>query len=163
MKNKKLIIGLIVICIIGIIFTLRNKMVRRIPFVTVPYSETEILNYLEKNYNEKFLIKQEISLNEDTKDIVYIAYPISNETLEFYVLDRYDNGYIDLGTSKGPSRDLSDTYTNALLLKDLSKLKEIYPNISLEEYDVDNEYFINSIWMGSAFQEVKLSLDNLLI
>lgn len=161
MKNKKLIIiGLIVICVIGIIFIFGNKIARKIPLVTVPYSKAEILKYLEKNYNEKFSIKQEITLNEETKNIVYIAYPISNETIEFYVLDNYDGGYIGLGGAKGPSRDLHDTYTNALLLRDLSNLKSIYPNISLEEYDVNNQYFTNSIWMGSAFQEIKLSFNS---
>ena len=161
MKKKQIIIiSLIVFGVILSIFTFGNKIARKIPLVTVPYSKAEILRYLENNYHEKFIIKKEITLNEETKDLVYIVAPKNNESLEFYVLDEYDNGYIGLGGSKGPSRELHDTYTNALLLNDLPKLKNIYPNINLEEYSVNDQYFISGIWMGSTFQRINLSFSS---
>lgn len=160
MKNKKkIIISSIVFCITLLLFTFGNMIVRKIPFVTIPYSNREILRYLKKNYNQKFVIKEEVILNEDEKDIVYIVSPKNDETLEFYVIDRYDGGSFWLGGS-GPSRNLLDTYTNALLLQELPILKNIYSNISIEEYDVNSEYFTNSLWTGSSYQKINLSFNS---
>ncbi|MDD2409828.1 MAG: hypothetical protein PHD03_03815 [Bacilli bacterium] len=160
MKNKKIIvIGLIVIGLIAFAFTY-DKMVRKIHLITVPYSKAEILKYLEKHYNEKFAIKNEITLDKGTKDKVYIAYPINNKTVKFYVYDEYVGGYIGLGDSKGPLRELKDTYTNALLLKDLPNLQSIYPDLSVKEYNINYEFFVANLRSGSYMQDITLSFNN---
>ena len=158
MKNKKTIVRIItVVCVVVFVSLFGNKIARLIPLVTVQYSKTEMLSYLKRNYKEKFKIKEEIPLDKNEKDRVYIAYPVNDETVEFYVLDRYDNGYIGFGGSKGPSRELFDTYTNALLAKDLHNIEAIYPYISGENYKPDYEYFLSNLWMGSHYQEIDLS------
>lgn len=160
MKNKKIIlIGLIFICVVAVVYAFGRKGNRNILLVPVPYSEKEILEYLENHYNEKFAIKEEIALHENTKNKSYVAYPISNETIEFYVYDALEGG-IGLWGSTPQSRKVYDTYTNSLLLKDLPTLKSIYLDISVEEYNVNNGYFVTNLTSGSYMQEITLSFDN---
>jgi hypothetical protein len=105
-------------------------------WINVPYTEGEVLMCLKNRYNEDFAIKEWVVLNE--RDKVYVVYPINDETVEFYVGS-------DTTRSISIRGILVDTYTNALLLKDLPALKNIYPDISVKEFDINYTFIFANL------------------
>jgi hypothetical protein len=121
-----------------------------------PFSETQILKYLEDNYKQKFALKYEVTLNNDDKNKLYVAYPLENTALEFYVYDEYDKGYLSLGSYKGPSRKLRDNYTHVLVSNDLDNIRKIYNNISLKQFSNDDGDYS---YLAVEDMEVELLID----
>ena len=107
-----------------------------------PFSEGQVLQYLEDNYKEKFAIRYEVELPSDSKDKLYVVYPLVNPNFEFYVYDRYVSPSFIAGSYKSAKRELNDNYTYLLVSNDLSNIRNIYPNITIKDNSKDdNSYF----------------------
>ena len=107
-----------------------------------PFSEGQVLQYLEDNYKEKFAIRYEVELPSDGKDKLYVVYPLVNPNFEFYVYDEYVSSSFIEGNYKSPKRELNDNYTHLLVSNDLSNIRNIYPNITIKDNSKDdNSYF----------------------
>ena len=156
-KRKVLVSVLIIIVVLTMLLIKVIQYTGIFGLWSISYTKTQIINHLEKKYDEKFIIKEEVENIEDNKDKFYIVYPVSDKTLEFFVQDEAPSYSIGLGGGSVSYREIHDTYTNSLLKKDLINLEKIYPKIYLEEYK-NTDY--NSIWFGSSYQTIELYFSN---
>ncbi len=106
-----------------------------------PFSEGQILQYLEDNYKERFAIRYEVELPSDIKDKLYVVYPLINPNFEFYVYDEYVHSSFIAGSYNSAKRELNDNYTYLLVSNDLSKIRNIYPNITIKDHSKDDDSY----------------------